>query len=114
MKMSAEELLAFFLTQKPDHVEEVNFVVIDSSRSAPRPGLFTPVIKDTPKDFEKAMTERRWREKPATLRLAVPDEVVKNMRGADDQRDWYVLLRVDRGVLEQLESPIIQPEIVKP
>jgi hypothetical protein len=77
-------------------VSEIEFVVVDATRNSPKG------------------KERGYGTRPATMRLAVPDEVVKNIRGDDDKRDWYVLLRVDREVLDKLESPIIQPELVKP
>jgi hypothetical protein len=80
----------------PTFVEEVNMVVFDSTRQ---------------KDLGK---NSGWATKPATLSIACPDEVVKNMRGKEDQRDWYVMVRVRREGMEKLkernERKIITPE----
>lgn len=47
-------------------------------------------------------------KRPAYLKLAVPDEVVKSVRGGSGG-DLVLLVRVPREVLERRESRIILP-----
>lgn len=51
---------------------------------------------------------RRNDKRPAYLKLAVPDEVVKSVRGGAGG-DLVLLVRVPREVLERRESRIILP-----
>ena len=48
-------------------------------------------------------------KRPAYIKLAVPDEMVKQLRGQREQRDLVMLLRVPREVLDRADSPIILP-----
>jgi len=59
-------------------------------------------------------TGRQNRKRPAYLKLAVPDEVVKALRGTRDQGDMVLLVRVPEEVLERSESRIVLPGEVKP
>lgn len=47
-------------------------------------------------------------KRPAYLKLAVPDEVAKTVRGGREG-DLVLLVRVPRDVVERQESPIILP-----
>jgi hypothetical protein len=59
---------------------------------------------------------RQNEKRPAFVKLAVPDELVKGLRGsrakADDQ-DLVLLVRVPKEVLERKESLIILPGEVR-
>lgn len=50
--------------------------------------------------------------KPAALQIAVPDEVVKNVRGDAERRDLIFMVRIPAAFVKALQSPIIQP--IKP
>jgi hypothetical protein len=47
--------------------------------------------------------------RPATIELAVPDQVVKDLRGSPDRGDLLFLVRVPREVVERAESRIVLP-----
>lgn len=52
-------------------------------------------------------------KRPAYVKLAVPDEVVKSLRGsADRSQELLLLVRVPKEILERSESPIILPHEV--
>ena len=51
------------------------------------------------------MNEKR----PAFIKLAVPDEVVKALRGSRDKRDQVVLVRIPSDIGERVDSPIVLP-----
>lgn len=48
-------------------------------------------------------------KRPAYVKLAVPDEVVKSLRGAREPDDLIVLVRVPREVQDRADSPIVLP-----
>ncbi len=48
-------------------------------------------------------------KRPAYLKLAVPDELVKSLRGAAEARDLYLLVRVPKEVEERSQSRIVLP-----
>lgn len=80
------ESLAYALEKYPERIEiaPVEELVVDSARQNPR--------------------------RPAYLKLAVPDEVVKALRGpADKRRDLLMLVQIPQEVLERSESRIILP-----
>jgi hypothetical protein len=52
---------------------------------------------------------RRNDKRPAYLKLAVPDEVVKQLRGPRQGHDLVFLLRVPREVAARAASPIVLP-----
>jgi hypothetical protein len=52
---------------------------------------------------------RRNDKRPAFVKLAVPDELVKNLRGASGERDVVLLVRVPRELAARAESRIILP-----
>ena len=56
---------------------------------------------------------RQNEKRPAYVKLAVPDEVVKGLRGRPGEGDLVLLVRVPREVLERQESLIILPGEVR-
>jgi len=81
--------LAFALEKYPQQVEMVRAesILLDSARQNPK--------------------------RPAYLTMAVPDEVVKGLRGRPEERDLLVLVRVPRQVLQRADSPIVLPGEVR-
>jgi hypothetical protein len=65
--------------------------------------------------LEQLVTEsaRQNPKRPAYVRLDVPDEVVKSLRGRGDSKDLLLLVRVPREVLERSESRIVLPGEVR-
>lgn len=82
---SPHDLLSFALAKYPESVEVVPVaeLLTDSARQNDR--------------------------RPAYLTLAVPDEVVKGLRGPDSEREALFLVRVPREVAGRSESRIILP-----
>ena len=81
-----EKSLAFALEKYPERVEivPVEELLMDSARG----------------------NEKR----PAYVKLAVPDDIVKALRGsADRSQELLLLVRVPKEILERSESPIILP-----
>lgn len=58
-------------------------------------------------------TARQNPKRPAYVKLAVPDEVVKAVRGSSPGDDMVLLVRVPREVLERQESRIVLPGDVR-
>jgi hypothetical protein len=56
---------------------------------------------------------RQNEKRPAFLKLAVPDDYVKTLKGRDEERDLVLLVRVPREVLARRESRIILPGEVR-
>lgn len=81
--------LSYALEKYPDRVEMVPIeqIVTDSARQNPK--------------------------RPAYVTLAVPDEVVKSLKGNRDDRDLVLLVRVPKEVLERSESRILLPGEVR-
>jgi len=77
--------LAFALDKHPGKVEVVPIrrLLLDSARQNPK--------------------------RPAYVKLAVPDEVVKAVRGGSAEGDLVLLVRVPRQVLEREGSRIVLP-----
>lgn len=48
-------------------------------------------------------------KRPAYVKLAVPDDLVKALRGAREPDDLMLLVRVPKEVLERADSPIVLP-----
>lgn len=65
--------------------------------------------------IEELVTDsaRQNPKRPAYLTLAVPDEVVKSLKGRRDDRDLLLLVRVPKEVLERSESRIVLPGEVR-
>jgi hypothetical protein len=81
--------LAFALEKYPERVEMVPIeqIVTDSARQNPK--------------------------RPAYVTLAVPDEVVKSLKGGRESRDLLLLVRVPKEILERSESRIVLPGEVR-
>ena len=83
--------LSYALEKYPERVEMVPIeqIVTDSARQNPK--------------------------RPAYVTLAVPDEIVKNLKGgrADEERDLVLLVRVPKEILERSESLIVLPGEVR-
>ena len=79
------QALAFALEKYPERVElaPVRNLVMDSAR--------------------------RNAKRPAYVKLAVPDEVVKSLRGTRESEDLVLLVRIPKAVQERAESPIVLP-----
>jgi hypothetical protein len=56
---------------------------------------------------------RQNAKRPAYVTLAVPDEVVKSLKGNRDDRDLVLLVRVPKEILERSESLILLPGEVR-
>ena len=56
---------------------------------------------------------RKNAKRPAYVTLAVPDEVVKSLKGSRESRDLVLLVRVPKEVLERSESLIVLPGEVR-
>jgi hypothetical protein len=48
-------------------------------------------------------------KRPAFVKLSLPDEVVKGLRGGEGDQDLLLVVRVPREVVERAESSIILP-----
>ena len=81
--------LSYALEKYPERVEIVQMedLVTDSARQNPK--------------------------RPAYVTLAVPDEVVKSLKGRRDDRDLLLLVRVPKEILERSESRIVLPGEVR-
>jgi hypothetical protein len=77
--------LAFALEKYPQRVEVVPLqeLVMESARENPR--------------------------RPAYVKLALPDEAVKQLRGGDSGGDLLLLVRVPKEVQKRSESSIVLP-----
>jgi hypothetical protein len=82
------EALAYALEKYPERVEAVPLrrLLMDSARQNPR--------------------------RPAYVQLAVPDEMVKSLRGGEEG-DLMLLVRVPREVVERRGSRIVLPGEVR-
>ena len=82
---STRKALGFALEKYPERVEvaPVDQLLIDSARQNPR--------------------------RPAYLKLAVPDEVVKSLKGSRESEDMVLLVRIPKEVQERADSPIVLP-----
>ena len=56
---------------------------------------------------------RQNAKRPAYVKLAVPDDVVKSLRGSRDSDDLVLLVRIPKAVQERAESPIVLPGEVR-
>jgi hypothetical protein len=65
--------------------------------------------------LERLVTDsaRRNDKRPAYVTLAVPDEVVKSLKGNRDDRDLVLLVRVPKEILQRSESLILLPGEVR-
>ena len=65
--------------------------------------------------IEQLVTDsaRQNPKRPAYVTLAVPDEVVKSLKGGRENRDLVLLVRVPKEILERSESRILLPGEVR-
>jgi hypothetical protein len=65
--------------------------------------------------LERLVTEsaRQNEKRHAYVKLAVPDEVVKGLRGHQDDRDLVLLVRVPKDVVQRAGSRIVLPGEVR-
>lgn len=52
-------------------------------------------------------TRKKEGQKFGTLKIAVPDEVVKNIRGVSSKKDLILVLIIPNEIRKKMESPII-------
>lgn len=52
---------------------------------------------------------RQNEKRPAFMKLAVPDELVKSVRGKQEDRDVVLLVRIPKEVLGRADSRIVLP-----
>jgi hypothetical protein len=52
---------------------------------------------------------RQNEKRPAYIKLAVPDEMVKSVRGKREDRDVVLLVRIPNEVLDRADSRIVLP-----
>ncbi len=78
--------------------------------------LLTYALETYPERVEIAALDKLLMEaarqnakRPAYVKLAVPDDVVKQLRGSRQSRDTFLLLRVPHEVQERAASPIVLP-----
>ena len=84
-----KQALAFALEKYPHQVEvaDVSSLLIDSARESGK--------------------------RPAYIKVAVPDETVKGLRGRKTPTDHLLIVRVPREMAERAASPIILPNEVR-
>jgi len=85
MDQTPQQVLAFALEKYPERVEvaAIEELAIDSARQNAK--------------------------RPAYVKLAVPDDVVKSLRGSRKSDDLVLLVRVPKATIDRAESPIVLP-----
>jgi hypothetical protein len=65
--------------------------------------------------LQQLVTEsaRQNERRPAWAKIALPDDVVKALRGGDTQGELLLLVRVPRDVVQRTDSRIVLPGEVK-
>lgn len=60
-------------------------------------------------EIEKTLLDSaRGKEgKFGAIKIAVPDELVKNLRGSKEKRDLILIVRIPNEIKKKMESPII-------
>ena len=58
-------------------------------------------------------TARQNAKRPAWIKVAVPDEVVKALRGGKQTGDLLLLVQIPRDVLDRADSRIVLPGEVR-
>ncbi len=69
-------------------------------------------VETLPVDRLVLDSARQNDKRAAYLKLAVPDEVVKTLRGDKDARDLVLIVRVPREIVDREESRIVLPNEV--
>jgi hypothetical protein len=70
-------------------------------------------VEIIPVDQLMLESARQNEKRNAYVKLAVPDEVVKGLRGGQQDRDLVLLVVVPKQVLERVESRILLPGEVR-
>lgn len=52
-------------------------------------------------------SSRGGEKKKGVLKIAVPDEVVKNLRGDPEKRDLILIVHIPNEIRKKIESPLI-------
>ncbi|HWM93215.1 MAG TPA: hypothetical protein VN493_20795 [Thermoanaerobaculia bacterium] len=60
-----------------------------------------------------AESARQNEKRPAYVKLNVPDEIVKGLRGNPDDTDLVLVVRVPREILQRQDSLIVLPGEVR-
>lgn len=65
--------------------------------------------------IQELVTEsaRQNDKRPAFVKLSVPDEIVKQLRGRPDDTDLVLLVRVPKEILQRQDSLIVLPGEVR-
>jgi hypothetical protein len=56
---------------------------------------------------------RQNAKRPAWIKIAVPDEIVKSLRGGKETGDVLLLVQIPRDVVERVDSRIVLPGEVR-
>lgn len=70
---------------------------------------FPNAVEIVPLESVLSDSARGSADRPGTLKLAVPDAVVKNLRGDPSKRDTFLLVHIAHDLVEREASPIILP-----
>lgn len=70
---------------------------------------FPNAVEIVPLESVVADSTRGSADRPGSLKLAVPDSVVKNLRGDPAKRDTFLLVHIAHDLIEREASPIILP-----
>ena len=70
---------------------------------------FPNAVEVVPLESVVTAPTRGTADRPGVLKLAVPDAVVKNLRGDPSRRDVFLLVHISHDLVEREASPIILP-----
>jgi hypothetical protein len=90
----------------PDHpIAKIKLIEYALNKHLGRCGMF--FLNDAGLMLDMA---RKNDKRPAWIKIAVPDEMVVNMKGRPGLMDAYVFIKVPREVVDKFNSPIIDPK----
>jgi len=70
---------------------------------------FPNAVEIVPLESVVTDSTRGSADRPGSLKLSVPDAVVKNLRGNPAKRDAFLLVHIAHDLIEREASPIILP-----
>lgn len=70
---------------------------------------FPNAVEIVPMESIVIDSTRGTADRPGSLKLAMPDAVVKNLRGDPAKRDIFLLVHIPHDLVEREASPIILP-----
>ena len=70
---------------------------------------FPNAVEVVPLESVMIDSTRGAADRPGSLKLAVPDSAVKNLRGDPAKRDVFLLVHIPHDLVERDASPIILP-----